>query len=102
MGLSRLLSLLIFGFGLFLLGRDSALMVQGVASGPEALGALWYRVDPAGLNATQAFVQRYLHPAIWNPGITTLLRWPAFVLPLVVGGAWLASDMLSQRRRGRT
>lgn len=98
MGTQRFISLLVFGIGLFLLGRDTALIFYGEASGPTALGALWYDLDRGSLNAVQAFVQRYLHPAIWDPCIAFLLRLPAFTLPLLLGGAWLLIDMLSQRR----
>ncbi len=42
------------------------------------LGALWYEIDNGSLNLVQALVQRYLHPAIWDPGIQTLLTAPAF------------------------
>ena len=98
MGTQRLVSLLIFGLGLFLLGRDSALILYNEVSSPTALGALWYELDRMSLNAFQAFVQRYLHPAIWDPFISFLLRLPAFTLPLLLGGVWLLLDMAAQRR----
>lgn len=45
-----------------------------------ALGPLWFQVDVASLNVTQAFIQRYLLPEIWDPGIVALLTWPAWIV----------------------
>lgn len=98
MGVQRLVSLLLLVVGLFLLGRDAANLITGAASGPEALGSLWYRTDPGSLNGLQAAVQRYLLPEIWDPGLSTLLRLPAWTVPLGLGGFMLVLDLFSQRR----
>jgi hypothetical protein len=44
------------------------------------LGELWFNVHVASLNLVQVVVQRYLHPFLWNPIITTSLQWPAWSL----------------------
>jgi hypothetical protein len=44
------------------------------------LGELWFNVHVASLNLIQAVVQRYLHPFLWDPIITTVLQWPAWSL----------------------
>jgi hypothetical protein len=44
------------------------------------LGELWFNVHVASLNLMQAVVQRYLHPFLWDPVITTALQWPAWSL----------------------
>lgn len=44
------------------------------------LGELWFNVHVASLNLIQAVVQRYLHPFLWDPIITTALQWPAWSL----------------------
>ncbi|SRR6266487_5838580 len=44
------------------------------------LGELWFNVHVASLNLIQAIVQRYLHPFLWDPIITTALQWPAWSL----------------------
>jgi hypothetical protein len=44
------------------------------------LGELWFNVHVASLNLVQAVVQRYLHPFLWDPIITTVLQWPAWSL----------------------
>ena len=45
-----------------------------------AAGELWYALDRASLNFAQAITQRYLHPALWDPLIQSLLTWPAWSL----------------------
>lgn len=60
------------------------------------LGELWFMLDPDSLNLTQAIIQRYLLPSIWDPGITTLLLWPAWLDFLVPG---IVLTVLFKRRR---
>ena len=98
MGVQRLVSLILLVIGLYLLGHDAAMMLAGTGSGPEALDALWRRVDSGSLNALQSLVERYLPAGIWDPGITSLLRLPAWTLPIGIGGTLLVLDILSQRR----
>ena len=47
---------------------------------PIPAGELWFAAHVASLNLTQAMVQRYLHPFLWDPIIATVLRWPAWSL----------------------
>ncbi len=47
------------------------------------LGEIWYALDVGSLNLVQAVIQRFLHPALWDPLIVWLLRWPVWSL---VGG----------------
>lgn len=61
-------------------------------------------MDSASLNSTQAFIQRYLHPDIWDQAIVPLLQRPAWdaiaILVLVfalIGG--LLSSVGRRRRR---
>ena len=52
-----------------------------------ALGPLWFSIDPGSLNVSQAVIQRYLRPDIWDPGIVTVLTWPTwlvFAIPRVI------------------
>jgi len=45
-----------------------------------AAGEIWFRLHPSSLNLSQAIVQRYLHPAAWDPVIIGALQWPAWSL----------------------
>ena len=65
-----------------------------LAVGAPVLGELWFRLAPASLNLTQAVVQRYVHPALWDGVLLPLLLQPtvlvATVLALIFAGlAWL-------------
>ncbi len=64
--------------------------IMGAAFKALALGQLWYHLDGASLNAVQAFIQRYLHPAIWEIGFTPFLLLPAWGFFGGLGGglAW--------------
>jgi hypothetical protein len=43
-------------------------------------GQVWFNIHVASLNLTQAVVQRFLHPLLWDPVIATILQWPAWSL----------------------
>ena len=43
-------------------------------------GQVWFDIHVASLNLTQAVVQRFLHPLLWDPVIATMLQWPAWSL----------------------
>lgn len=60
------------------------------------LGQVWFEVSPETLNLSQAVVQRYVHPAVWDPVLQTVLTWPAWG---VFAGLGLAFMWLGSRRR---
>ncbi|MCP1337173.1 hypothetical protein [Futiania mangrovi] len=37
------------------------------------LGAIWFAAHPSSLGLAQSAVQRYVHPALWDPVIQTAL-----------------------------
>jgi hypothetical protein len=43
-------------------------------------GEVWFNGHVASLNLTQAVVQRFLHPLLWDPVIATMLQWPSWSL----------------------
>ena len=63
-----------------------------------AAGELWYALDRNSLNLAQAITQRYLHPALWDPLIQSLLTWPAWSL-LGAPGVALVVALSGRRRR---
>ena len=63
-------------------------------------GELWYRFDVSSLNLSQAVVQRYLHPAIWEPGIASILRAPSWVVLLVLAVIFRLFAIRRRRKRG--
>jgi len=54
------------------------------------LGELWFGLAPGTLNFLQAIIQRYLSPELWDPGIVTVLLWPAWMVFAVPGAALVA------------
>ncbi len=62
-----------------------------------AAGELWYQLHPGSLNLSQAGVQRYLLPEIWDPGVVTILLAPAALVLFVPGVLLMA---LAGRPRG--
>ena len=96
--LLRLVGVVLLLAGLGLLVRDLWGLVRGSGFQPEALGQLWYALDPGSLNLLQAVTQRYVFAALWDNGVVWLLLQPAFAVALVLG----ALIVLATRRRRRT
>lgn len=75
-------------------------MVSGVLSGElrlTALGEWWAWIHRGSLLLLQPAIERHLSPALWDPGIQTLLVWPAALEFAALGGIfWL----LARWRRG--
>lgn len=63
-----------------------------------AAGELWFRLDVSSLNLVQAITQRYLHPALWDPVLQTVLTWPAWSI-LGAPGVALVVALWPWRRR---
>ena len=67
-----------------------------------AAGEIWFRLNPYSLNLSQAVVQRYLHPSLWDPVIIGALQWPAWSLLgapaavlMVLFGPWTSKKALT-------
>ncbi len=85
--LGRILGWLLFVPALLALGVDVLYSLEAGSWTPYALGEAWYAIHVPSLNLSQAVVQRYLHPTIWDPVIVTVLLWPAsavFGLPALL------------------
>ena len=82
--LIRFLGWLILGAALEVLAVDAWAWFGG-ARKLTAAGELWYRLDPSGLNTTQAVTQRYLFPWLWDPVAVWVLVQPAAVVIGVLG-----------------
>ena len=83
-----------------------AFLAIGVALGfltgwDAPLGAALFRYDPALLNVSQAVVQRYVSPILWDEVALPLLERPSWVVPVAFGALLLALRvlLLVQRRR---
>ena len=92
----RITGLALLALALVLLVADLAAVDWATGSGftMDPLGALLYAVTPDMLNASQAFIQRYVWPALWDPGIQTVLTWWDVA---VIGGLGLLLTVLARR-----
>lgn len=93
----RLVGWVLFLSGLVVLVRDLVGWLDTGTFAPIVLGELWFTLHAASLNVVQAVVQRYVHPALWDPVITSVLFVWAFV---VLGLPGLALIVLCRRRAG--
>ena len=59
-------------------------------------GELWFSIDSGSLNLVQAVIQRYLHPALWDPLIAGALQWPLWS---ILGGPAAALLVIYGRAR---
>ncbi|MCG8493228.1 MAG: hypothetical protein MI743_16525 [Sneathiellales bacterium] len=81
----RIIAWILIAIGLILAGGELVTSLQAGEWAPQLLGQLWFELDSESLNLTQAIVQRYLLPELWDPVIVTILLWPAWVIFLVPG-----------------
>lgn len=63
-----------------------------------ALGELWFTLDAQSLSVSQAGIQRYVAPWLWEPVITTILLWPGWA---VSGVPALLLIWVGRKRGGR-
>jgi len=65
---------------LFLAAAIAAAISDVVSgNGMASLGELWFAIHPGSLNLSQAVIQRYLSPELWDPTIIWVLGQPATV-----------------------
>jgi len=83
--IGRIIGWVLIAIGLMLVGVEALASLRGEEWAPQLLGQLWFELDSGSLNLTQAIVQRYLLPTLWDPVILTLLLWPAWAVFLVPG-----------------
>ncbi|MDF2369934.1 MAG: hypothetical protein P1V21_03990 [Rhizobiaceae bacterium] len=48
------------------------------------LGSDWFSLSPDTLNLSQAFIQRHVHPFLWDPVIQWILLQPTWAVFLVL------------------
>jgi hypothetical protein len=90
--------LLLLG-AMVVVARDILRYVETDGYAAIAVGKLWFSLHVDSLNLAQAVVQRYIHPALWDPAIVWVLRLPAWLAFAVPG---LALWILCRKRRRRS
>ena len=94
----RIIGLLFAAVAVMVAGIELARSIQTGKWVTIPLGKLWYDLSPGSLNLTQAIIQRYLAPQIWEPGIVTVLTWPAWAVFGGLGAVLLILSSLIARR----
>ena len=94
----RILGGLLLILALAALGWEALSAWQGGGWRMVPLGELWFKLDSKSLNASQAGVQRYVAPWLWEPVITTILLWPGWAVFGLPGALLL---WVGRRKPGR-
>jgi hypothetical protein len=101
MVVGRIIGLLFIAAAVAAAGWDVVGWINTGAYQGIALGSLWYAIDVGSLNFSQAVIQRYVHPVIWDPTITTVLVWPAWAVFAGLGSVLTVAFRRRKRRRRR-
>jgi hypothetical protein len=80
MAIGRWLGWIVLGAAIVSLGWDVVRSFQESDLYIGTLGEQWYRTHSESLGLSQAVIQRYVWPPLWDPGITTLLLLPGWVV----------------------
>jgi hypothetical protein len=83
--IGRLIGWMVFLAGAAVLVNDVIVWIDTKIWAPIALGQLWYELDRSSLNVTQAVIQRYIHPFLWDPIIVSILLCWAFPVLMTLG-----------------
>jgi hypothetical protein len=92
----RAIGWVLFLAGLSVLVRDVIAWFETRVWMPIAVGQLWYELDRSSLNLTQAIIQRYITPFLWDQIIVRVLLCWAFVVLIGLGALIL---LLARKRR---
>jgi hypothetical protein len=94
--LFRLIGVIALAAGFILLMYDGAKSIADSRVYIYKLGQLWADIHSASLQAAQARVQASLPAQIWDPGITTVLDQPAWLIFGIIGTIFI---LLGRRRK---
>jgi len=83
--IGRSLGWLITAIALMAAGAEILASLEAGAYQGLAIGYLWFKIDTGSLNLSQAVIQRYVHPSLWDPVIVTVLQWPAWITLGILG-----------------
>ncbi len=103
-GKSELRALALFfgliGLAVLVVDLAGSLSAQGTPA-LEPLGAWWAWLHRDSLLLLQPAIERHLTPALWDPGVQTLLEWPAAPQFLGLAAAFGLLALWRRRKRRR-
>ena len=97
----KVLGCIVLVAGLAVAGADIVSWRQGGEVRLSALGEWWFWAHKDSLQVLQPAIERHLSPALWDPGVQTLLEWPLAVELVVLALVLLAVSALLRLRRGK-
>lgn len=80
----------------------AASLGAGEAPRLAALGEWWAWLHRDSLLLLQPAVERHISPALWDPGIQTVLEWPAALELAILGGVFGLLALWRRRRASRS
>jgi hypothetical protein len=96
--LGRILGWLLMAVALLALGGDGLRWLETGMMTFISLGDFWARLDPPTWSLLQTIGRDYLPPVLWDPGLATILRWPAVLVSGIFG---LVLLLIFRRRTGK-
>lgn len=96
-----LLGLALIGLGIAAFAHDWFAASEDAGFRVLTFGEWWFLADSGSLNFVQAIIQRYVHPELWDPVVTTVLLQPAWLVAIVPGALFVLLAMWVGRRRRR-
>jgi hypothetical protein len=81
------------------LGGDILGWTRGDGFEFTIIGRHWYALNPGSLNLSQAVVQRYVHPWLWDPAIVAVLNVPTAPLLGALAVALLVIGRAPHKRK---
>jgi hypothetical protein len=90
----RILALVALSLALIAAVLDITRSIADSALIMTPLGVDWFNLSPATLNISQATIQRYVSPFLWDPVIQTILLSPTW---FVFGVLWLVFALLGRQ-----
>jgi hypothetical protein len=97
--IGRLLGWIAIGAALAVLAIDGWTWMTVGGFRLMAAGEVWFRLDPASLNLSQAVVQRYVANWLWDPVVTSVLLAPAAAVFGALGLVFLGLFRSPSNRR---
>ena len=96
--LFRLLATVALAVAVIMAVLDATRSVAAGSVVTTPLGTSWLTVSPATLESTQAAVETWLHPALWDPAAIFILKLPGFVVFGLIALLLYAVGRRRQRR----
>jgi hypothetical protein len=95
MAVVRIFGWIVMALAAMALGAELPQSLEAAQWMPVATGEFWFSLAPGGVNLAQAITPRYLHPAVWDPFVISILQFPLWsvigffgIASLAIAGPW--------------